>query len=61
MPREVRDSKLLFYYLCCMDCNINEFENIRLQNQINDTISDNVIAYEILLKFWVIKYASLLE
>ena len=61
MPREVRDSKQLFHYLCPKDCNINEFENIRLQNQINDTISDNVIAYEILLKFWVIKYASLLE
>ena len=38
--------KTIFYYLCCMDCNINEFENIRLQNQINDTISDIVIAYE---------------
>ena len=30
-----------------MDCNINKFENILLQNQINDTIPDNVIAYEI--------------
>ena len=37
----------IFYFLCRMNCNINEFENIRLQNQINDTISDNVIAYEI--------------
>ena len=49
MPREVRVTKLRFYYLCFMECNINEFENIRLQNQINDTISDNVIAYEIFI------------